>query len=143
MKLLVVSTFLLLLSGSIHAEECGCKKATSTEQTRWSDNERISIYDSHSYRQLRGTVHLSSDETHVLPNALVEVYKRYDKRARRIAACITGTNGVFCFNGLRAGRYRLRVSIDSRWKVTDIDVVVNPGRKNSRRSISVDMSPGT
>jgi hypothetical protein len=52
---------------------------------------------------------------------------------RRVAACVTGEGGKFCFDGLPAGRYELRASRDGQWNVLHAYVVVNPRDRAGRR----------
>ena len=51
---------------------------------------------------------------------------------RRIAACVTGKDGAFCFSKLHAGKYELRVSKGAEWSPTHVLVTVDPGRGTSK-----------
>ena len=108
-----------------------------------------------AYRELRGTVR--DPNGNPVKGALVEVFTRpeyllinkpIDKRGRsnqrRVAACRTGTDGRFCFVGLRAGQYELRSSSDDTatgWNVSQVYVVINP-KGHRRKELSVEMTLG-
>jgi hypothetical protein len=123
MKLVAGVIILLLVAGSIAGQECHCKRAAKDDDTRGGANEYIAFREKRTYRHLRGFVHTFADDD-TLANVLVEVYtyspsllaKGYEAgnlRGRRIAACVTGEDGSFCFNRIPAGRYELRTSLAS------------------------------
>ena len=66
------------------------------------------------------------------------------KVQRRLAACVTGKDGMFCFSKLRAGKYDLLFSKDSGWKHTHVYVIVaSRNRKSTRSRLEIWMEVGT
>jgi len=60
----------------------------------------------------------------------------------RIAACITGANGEFCFRSLPAGTYEIRSSISGGVDITRIYITVDPKHGKSKK-VEVPMQVGT
>ena len=133
--------------------DCACHKPEKGDTTRYGGNMMIIVPLEKSYRELRGTVKLSEGE--VLENALVEIFDNADYLIRetnghlepaphqtRLAACVTGPDGKFCFRHLPSGTYELRSSIKNGWNVTHIHVTVDK-RSGENEEIAVSMSLGT
>jgi hypothetical protein len=113
------------------------------------------VKEDKTYRYLSGTIKFPNDE--IASDALVEVYTHPEylllkypeseekkKKQRRIAACVTGEDGKFCFGFIEAGKYELRVSQGSGFNVTHIYVEVDPsGRESTEAGIEVELSLGT
>jgi hypothetical protein len=93
----------------------------------------------------------------IVSGVLVEVFDHPDylllsyperqkqkKDQRRIAACVGGSDGRFCFESLQPGKYELRFSKDGGWKHTQVYVVVvAANRKASKRGLQISMQVGT
>src|ERR1051326_1430459 len=158
MKKLVL---LLILISSVAAPSsgkgCGCASATG-ETTRWGGNETILIKPRGTFEFVGGKV-LMGDEP--MDDALVEVFDKPDyllcdwtaedgnpnkcsndppADQRRIAACVTGKDGKFCFDNIPSGKYELRVSKDIGWDVSHYVIVVKPESRWSKRGgLIIDM----
>ena len=132
-----------------------CLCAASNEPTRNGANENVVIVEPQKYRQLAGVVQDTTGQ--ILPDVLVEVYDKPEhlllkypesdekkKVQRRLAACVVGADGKFCFRGLRPGKYELRFSKNGGWNHTQLYVVIAAAKqKASNRSLEITMRPGT
>lgn len=139
-------TFSILSGASLAFADCHCKHAGRHETTRWGGNEAVLIVEEAPQRLIRGTVTFNHpDEPQ--EDALVEIFTHGeyllkegppDPNAapqKRIAACVTGPDGKFCFAGLNAGVYELRSSIGSGINVTHVYVKVDPKSKVSKELV--------
>jgi len=152
----IISTVLLVLSPVVHVgKDCSCSPATTTEATHWVGNLQMVFRERKPYRQLRGTIVRPDGKP--LPRALVEVFtnpeylfdervlsKRDAPKQRRVAACVTGADGEFCFSGLPAGRYEIRSSSeDTRtgWNVSQVYVILNP-KSRRKQPLTIQMTLG-
>jgi len=103
--LVLFFSFTLFLKES-HSSRCLC--ATSNESTRNGANQNVIIAERAKYRQLAGVVQDASGQ--ILSNVLVEVFDKPEylllnypeseekkKMQRRLAACVVGADGKFCF----------------------------------------------
>jgi protocatechuate 3,4-dioxygenase beta subunit len=134
---------------------CGCVPASENEATRWGGNEDIVVKEEKVYRQLNGAVTFQDEEP--ASGALVEVYthpeyllmsyaerEKEKKKQRRVAACITGEDGKFCFGSIEGGKYELRVSQGSGMNVTHIYVEVDPySGVSTEDELTAVLKPGT
>ena len=132
--------------------DCTCHKPAKGDKTRYGGNMMIVVPVEKTYRELHGTVQMNDDQ--VLENALVEIFDNPDyllnsnpnavkqPRQTRLAACVTGPDGKFCFRHLPTGKYELRSSIRNGWNVTHVIVAVNK-RSGENEEIVVKMSLGT
>jgi hypothetical protein len=163
MKKLVL---LLILISPVVAPSSGkgCKCASATgETTRWGGNEIIVVKPGGTYGFISGKVRMMIAEE-PMEDALVEVFDKPDyllcdwtpeagnpnkcstdppADQRRIAACVTGKDGKFCFDNIPSGKYELRVSKATDWDVSRCVIVVRPESRFSKRGgIIVDMHLG-
>jgi len=150
--LVLLFSFILFLQES-HGSRCLC--AASNEPTRDGANENLVIAESEKYRQLAGVVQDLNGQ--ILSDVLVEVYDKPEylllkypeseekkKAQRRLAGCVVGADGKFCFRGLRPGKYELRFSKAGGWNHTQVYVVIAAAKqKASKRSLEITMHPGT
>lgn len=123
-------------------KDCLCKP---TEQHGYGGHETISIKDDKIYRRLSGFV--TDLTTAPLPGAIVEVLIAPEQDGgdgrKRIAACVVGESGQFCFPEMKPGRYRLSVSAQG-FKVTGINLRLNPrSRKSTKEDLIVILEVGT
>ncbi len=146
---LIIPIALQLPNGS----RCSC--TSSDESTRAGANENIIIAQRATYSRLEGVIHDVNGG--VLSDVLVEVFGKPDylllkhpesekkkKGQRRLAGCVVGADGKFCFSGLPDGKYELRFSKDGGWKHTQVYVVVGPANSNaSEQSLDISMQIGT
>jgi hypothetical protein len=137
------------------SNNCRCIAPAPNESTRAGANENIIIAERAKYHDLKGVVRAGNGE--ILSDVLVEVLDRPEylllsypeseekkKGQRRIAACVVGSDGSFCFKGLPPGKYELRFSKDGGWKHTQVYVVVAPaGHKALKRGLEISMHVGT
>jgi hypothetical protein len=150
----IVFSFVLFsaLPGMIvsQAQSRHCTEEPVTTMTHWGGNERIEIdMRDKPVRIVSGIVLWPGDEPS--NESLVQVfqrkpsdplYKPSDKeRDVPVAACVTGTDGVFAFS-LPSGEYELRVSLNKGIDVTSVFVTVKHGWHRSKK-IRVVMKPGT
>jgi hypothetical protein len=142
MKALLASIIFISLLASNPQGNCRCVPATDDDTTRWGGNEYIIVKEEKVYRYLSGTVNFQNDDP--VSDALVEVYTHPEyllleysegakkkKKQRRIAACVTGEDGKFCFGFLPPGKYEMRVSQGSGINVTHIYVEADPYNQDS------------
>jgi protocatechuate 3,4-dioxygenase beta subunit len=133
----ITLTLLLLAVFSLGSEKkkCGCVPAAPEVTTRWG-NQNVIIKNEGVVQSLRGKV-VGSASHRAMEGVLVEVYdkpegllmdwKEREERKRdqrRVAACVTGANGEFCFTGIPPGKYELRCSKPIEWDPTSVYVVV-------------------
>jgi protocatechuate 3,4-dioxygenase beta subunit len=113
----------------------------------------IVIVEKLSFKQLRGIVMEQNGSP--FKGALVEVFThpeyllsdlpnahKEQPEQRRVTACLTASDGKFCFRHLPPGTYELRSSISSGWNVTHVHVTVDP-KKGKAEKIVVTMHLGT
>lgn len=141
----------IMSSGSVASQKpsCTCKMVGSDAITRSGGNEWVAYRQTGILKLIRGNVAMPLAE--LSDNVLVEVFDQPDylicewrdknpnnctttppANQRRIAACVTGKDGAFCFSNLPAGKYELRVSKGAEWSPTHVLVTVNPGRGTSK-----------
>ena len=156
MRLFIFSALILLcLNGSLSAQRCRCSLPAPGETTRSGANENIVVLERRKHTRIAGMVR---DVTgHVVSDVLVEVFDNPDhlllpypediekqKPQRRIAACVVGNDGRFCFASIPPGKYEVRVSKDGGWNHTSLIVsVALRGRDVTRRNLEVTMQVGT
>jgi hypothetical protein len=161
MKLLI-GVFILMSLGlsSLSDTNCQCTLAKPEETTRWGGNRLIAYEPVKIYKSIRGEVVDIHDVK--LWDVLVEVFDRPEyllcqhespdpsnctweppDDQRRIAACVTGKDGKFCFENIPPGKYELRVSRGVEWNVARIHVEVTDHKsKGTKEDMVVEMSVG-
>mgnify|MGYP000432145361 CR=1 FL=1 len=145
MKLLIILFIFSSLANLSQKEDCKCSLPSSDIKTHWGQ-ENVIIKRPESFRFLHGKVTKSGDEK-PLEGVLVEVYDKPEglllgwkereankPNQRKIAACITGNDGEFCFDKIPPGKYELRCSKPTDWNCTSVYVVVAPTRHKSLAS---------
>jgi len=148
MRLIVI--LMMLVNSSFHFQQssCGCSPPIREQKTSWG-KDWVIITESENLKLLQGKA-VSTREDATLANVLVEVYDQPDillldwkeRSARiseqhRIAACVTGKDGRFCFRKIPPGKYELRCSRSGEWDPTS--VIVNIGSKNEKASVTIWM----
>ena len=136
MKVVAILLVLFSLTTQLAKEQCKCLPASKDQQTSWGQ-ENVIIKPDEAFKQLRGKVLAPTEDA--LEGVLVEVYdkpegllmdwkerKARKVQQRKVAACLTGPNGQFCFSKLSAGQYELRASKPNGWNATSMYVVVDP-----------------
>ena len=134
--------------------QCPCRRALRTETTRERANEEIVVVEQRSHRTMSGFVEYP-DGTR-FENVLVEVFDHpeifdpgHEKRhgpeivQHRIAACVTGINGRFCFGHLRAGKYEVRASVGSGRNWTHVVISLAPKSGRTATPVVITMRLGT
>lgn len=137
MKVIAIFAVLSLLSTHLHLhkEKCKCLPASKEQQTSWGQ-QNVIIRPDEKFKSLRGKVVVAADDQ-PLSGVLVEVYDKPEGllldwkerearkvQQRRIAACVTGPGGQFCFSKLPPGQYELRCSKPGEWNSTSAYVTV-------------------
>jgi hypothetical protein len=149
-RLLSGFTIFLLAAISCSAD-CTCRKIEKGETTHWGGNELVIQVEEKSYKEIKGVV-LAPDGPRA--GALVEIWTNPEyllrrgpqtpeekAKQKRIKACRTGTDGKFCIYA-KAGRYEVRVSLDSGWDVTKAYVVIDP-QKGQDAAFEIHLVLGT
>jgi protocatechuate 3,4-dioxygenase beta subunit len=139
----------LLTAAPAMSTDCTCHKPEKGDKTRRGANIMVVVPMEKSFRELRGTVQMPDGR--VLENALVEIFDNADyllqsgplkqPHQTRLAKCVTGSDGKFCFRHLPSGTYELRSSIDTGWNVTHVHVTVDK-RSGASEEFTVVMSLG-
>ena len=136
-------------------EKCKCQPAAPEATTNWGQ-ENVIIRNEDVVSSLKGEVVVDGSGD-LGGGVLVEVYDQpeallmdpMEREARkpnqhRLAACVTGANGEFCFPDIPPGKYELRCSKrDVGWNVTSVYVVVSSRTKrvkNSKLTVSLQLS---
>lgn len=135
--------------------KCKCLPAAPDATTSWGQ-ENVIIKNEDVVNSLKGEVLVDGSGDGLRGGVLVEVYDKSEAllmdamerearkpNQRRVAACVTGTNGEFCFPGIPPGKYELRCSKPGGWNVTSIYVVVSSRTKrsnNSRLTVTLQLS---
>ena len=156
MRLFIFSALILLcVNGSLSAQRCRCSPPASGETTRSGANESIVVLEGRKHTRIAGIVRDVSGQ--IVSDVLVEVLDNPDhlllsypediekqKPQRRIAACVVGNDGRFCFASIPPGKYEVRFSKDGGWNHTSLIVSVAPRRRGvTRRNLEVTMQVGT
>jgi hypothetical protein len=141
MKLLALLLLFANLAVPAQQSSCECKKAKK-DQTTYGSSTYVEL-DERTVKQIEGQVlSLSSP----IEGVLVEVFMHPDlaakggQKQKRVAACMTGKDGRFCFLGIRAGKYELKVS-KPEWEHASGIILVNPKkRRDAKDKIIVHLS---
>jgi protocatechuate 3,4-dioxygenase beta subunit len=156
MKVLISSTLILLCcSGSLSAQRCKCSPPAAGETTRSGANEHIVVLEKRKHARIAGNVRDVNGE--ILSDVLVEVFDKpgrlllpypqnieNQKPQRRIAACVVGSDGQFCFANIPPGKYEVRFSKNGGWNHTSLVLSVGPrGRNAPKRNLEITMQVGT
>lgn len=156
MKLLIPSFLIFLyFGGSLSAQRCRCSPPSSGDTTRPGANELIVVSEKRKHTRIGGVVRDVNGQ--IIPDVLVEVFDKPDylllpypenlekqKAQRRVAACVVGDDGQFCFANIPAGKYEVRFSKHGGWNQTSLVVSVAPrDRHATQRDLEITMQVGT
>jgi hypothetical protein len=156
MRILISSALILVyLNGSLSAQRCRCPAPPPGETTRSGANEHIVLSEKRKQAHIKGIVRDVNGE--IISDVLVEVFNNPDhlllpypqniekqKPQHRIAACVVGNDGRFCFANIAAGKYEVRFSKNGGWNNTSMVVTVAPRNRNAtRRGLEITMQVGT
>ncbi len=136
--------FILLLFGSSFADtNCSCKKLPDEAKTKtgWM---QLEIKEEKPVKTIRGNV-IDLTEN-VLVGSYVEVFRNEEWNEdsddelleKRVAGCEIGKDGKFCFTGLPAGKYAVRVSQDDFDTLT---IFVEVSSKGVSKKLKAMMKP--
>jgi protocatechuate 3,4-dioxygenase beta subunit len=140
MKRLIIILLLTAINVSAQAERCSCRKAGDKETTQWGWMVNRTM-EGGSVKALKGRVTNAVEDP--LDGALVEVfdhpevwlaedsYNNRDKQ-KRLAACVVGKNGEFCFSNLPPGKYELRASGPSGYDPMHVILTLAPQDRQSK-----------
>ena len=134
---------------------CKCSPPAAGETTRSGANENIVVSEKRKHTRIAGIVRDVNGQ--IISDVLVEVFDNPDhlllpypqnikkpKPQRRIAACVVGNDGQFCFANVPPGKYEVRFSKDGGWNHTSLVVSVAPrGRNATKRNLEITMQVGT
>ena len=133
---------LLFLGSSAQTGDCGCNPDSADQITNWGKQNTIQK-EAATFKSMSGKVVAGGKP---LEGVLVEIYdkpegllmgwkerERRKSKQHRIAACVTGPDGEFCFPQIAAGRYELRGSKKFDWDATSVYVVIDPGSSRSTK----------
>jgi protocatechuate 3,4-dioxygenase beta subunit len=135
-------------------QKCKCQAASPDATTSWGQ-ENLIIKNESAVNSLKGEI-VGGYRDEPMDGVLVEVYDKpeallmdaMERQARkpsqhRVAACVTGANGEFCFPGIPPGKYELRCSKPGGWNVTSLYIVVSSRTKRGNNSkLVVSLQPG-
>ncbi len=157
-KPLVVILTLLLVSSYPTRMDCPCRPATN-EEIPHGANEQV-VYSLGTVRRIHGRVTYAADGEPVI-GAVVEVY-RYSDSDRELSpysvagvgtrdvACVTGSDGRFCFTNLQSGTYAMRIGTSSSAAgMNDAHIRITLDRRwwtawwRSGKSLEIRLHPGT
>ena len=149
--------FLLIAITAMPTQQhnCACHLA-SAEDAPHGANESVVIIGK-AVKRLQGT--LSYKGGSLVNGAVVEIYNcassRKDARAtelvsnrKRLAACKTGIDGTFCFQGLPSGKYVLRAGTGKSEGWNEVYMIITLDQRwwskwRKSRNIELTLSPGT
>lgn len=112
---LIISALLMLAlcESGLPQKSCQCRNATAGDKTIWG-HIATQEKETRAVKKVYGVVHDPLGGR--LEDALVEVFADdgtdvtpTSDSKKRVAACITGEKGKFCFDGLKPGKYILAV----------------------------------
>jgi protocatechuate 3,4-dioxygenase beta subunit len=139
---LCLALCLTLSSINVNAqsERCSCRKAGDKETTRWG--WMVRTMEGGSVKALKGRVTNALEDP--LDGALVEVFDHpevwlaedsYNNRnkQKRLAACVVGKNGEFCFSKLPPGKYELRASGPRGYNPMHVILTLAPQNRQSKK----------
>src|SRR3954452_866970 len=147
----LTANFLAVTPSTSTSGACTCHKSEKGDTTHGGANEYIVVLEEESYRELQGTVRMWDDTP--IENVLIEIFDNADyllkddswrknPTQKRLAACLTGADGKFCFCHLPSGSYELRASLSDGWNVTHVHIAVDK-RAGHKKHAVVYMRVGT
>ena len=125
-----------------------CRQARPDE-TPHGANELV-VHDEQTVSRLRGTVFIGDGGPS--KGVVIEIYRyegtayettKFLKNAHRIAACLTGEDGVFAFEGLRPGLYLLRAGTVVSMGINEVQAIFRVTGNGKTRNIKIQLSLGT
>ena len=123
----IILSMLMLFSSNGHLQQdtCTCKKSATKTISEGADERRV---EDHVYKELYGQITALGDNSFPIDNILVEVYDhpeaaldssintglngKQETKQRKLASCRTGEDGMFCFKGIKPGKYEIRLIDD-------------------------------
>ena len=128
MKLIAVILLLVSSANSLNSQECKCRSPEAGTRTHTGYGETVLVKTKGAYKKLAGVVSLDPSDAPV-EGVLVELFresKQTSSDRTSLSACVTGPDGGYCFANVSKGRYELRVSKDGGFKITHVEVLVDP-----------------
>ena len=139
---------LILLTGfSAYPQELNCKcRSPQPPPIYGKDSNKAYVY-----KRMRGQVGTLGNPPQPIENLTIEVYDHPEVVAqpstnskatqRLIASCKTDEHGMFCFDGIRPGKYEIRISdreshrATGPWEDVTLVVTVNPKKRQSTNKL--------
>ena len=152
MRLLLMALAMFSLTpANTRLSGCQCKNDLTLPHS-WGGHMTNVLSERALLKSLEGVV---TDRTGAaLEGALVQVFDRPEasphnngRRAgveqQRVAACLAGADGRFCFDKIPSGKYEVRIHAKG-FNPTSVFVELNPKRRRSvKKVIEVEMDVGT
>jgi hypothetical protein len=146
----VLCLLLALAPVSSRATQCKCHKPEKGDTTRWGGNQAVVVVPDKPFRKIEGIVELGEE---ALEGALVEVFDKPDylvnnrpwankPEQKLLKSCVTSLDGKFCFQGLAAGKYEIRISKAQGINVTHVYAVVDYKAMQKDEPLHITMSLG-
>ena len=129
MKILSVLFGFFFCLSIVHAQ--GCTPLRQDELTRKGYSETVVFKEKHPRSTVSGTAVFNSG-TEPVDEVFVEAFL-FDKARReykRVAGCRTSENGKFEFANLPRGAYKIVLSKDGGYKISEILLKVDPKSRN-------------
>ena len=146
MRSLVLLLAFVTLTSPVLPSDCKCAYPVKEETTHWGGNEDVVLIEGSALKQLQGIV--KAEDGSPVSSALVEVFTHpeylesqfpSDRQNRpeqqRVGACVTSTDGKFCFRHLLAAAYEIRSSVSSGWDVTHVKVTLDAKRGKNKKLV--------
>jgi hypothetical protein len=147
---LLVCTVVLCLVGSSQLAEARCKRARPDEVPHGANE--FHLLAEQEVRQIGGSVS-SLGDSEFAEDVVVEVYNyegndSYEAvsealKGRRIAACVTGSDGRFSFSGLKPGRYLLHLGMRDMRGINKENAILHVTPRGNRERLEIRLTLGT
>jgi hypothetical protein len=133
-KIIFIISLIVVCSFEIYAQNSSCEQLKENETTREGYSALIVFKEKKTFKAIRGTTVLGF-EGEPLKDVFVEIFPF--KSNVRVAGCRTGEDGKFSFTNLKKGKYKIKLSIDGGYKITEIHLKISPKSKNDKEIIGV------
>ena len=134
MKSFFVLLLLSILICTARAQNYGCVKLRDEEITRQGYSGIVDYKEKKSFNILQGITFLNGYEENLLADVFVEVFTYNPKgESKRVAGCRTDISGRFSFPNIPKGDYKIRLSKEGGFMITEILVKISPKNKSKEK----------